>query len=357
VIINFIKQNNLVVIKRVKFEKGEQKIFISTATNNLSLKKFCETYGQTINLNYSSFKDYFQERKTLPMTVFQLLCEYSNIDTSKYNYKIIPANWWQSSAGKKGIKCMLKKYDIKTINNWRTQGFKKSNIAGGNIKKVSIPETVDGEIAELFGTILGDGTLTRYFIRISGDKRFDLPYFQYLTGLVQKKFNISPDIRIEPFANQLYLEIRSKNICGYFQKELEFKIGNKIKNKTKMPPIIKESKENFFPCLRGLIDTDGSVSKDGGILSIRFSSHNPSLLNQLKENSFLNDIFTIKSSKTETGTRSFEKIKKYFDCVGSSNLRHIIRYKEYLKGNLLNKKDVLKYYQKYSKLSLPFKTN
>lgn len=342
--------------KRVTFKEGNQKLFFSRILNGRSLRKFCRIH----NLRYSTFKGYYKGSSTLPLTVFENLIEISEISPNDLDYEIIPKNWWQSAAGKRGIWGLFQKYDEKVLNEWRRRGGKNSalkNLASclNNRKKINLVITIDENLAELTGAYLGDGTLTDYFIRISGDKRFDLPYFKYLAGLTEKTFGLKPKIRAEQFRNQLYLEIRSKLICDYFKNAFGFKVGDKIRNKTVIPEIILNNRKLFLACLRGLMDTDGSVSKDGGILSIRFTNYNMALIKQLKENPIINDIFTIKSSPKEVGTRSFRKIKEYFSHVGSSNLRHIIRYCEYSKGSLLKKEQVLNYYSNYENIVLPFK--
>jgi len=43
---------------------------------------------------------------------------------------------------------------------------------------------------------LGDGTLTKYFLRISGDSRFDVPYFTYLQEMTKELFGLSSSIKI-----------------------------------------------------------------------------------------------------------------------------------------------------------------
>lgn len=340
--------------KRVRFKENDSKKFFLRVLNGRSLRKFC----QQNSFSYSRLKTYYRGEFTLPYNLFKKLIKINKLAINGLEYEIISKNWWQSEAGKKGAKGLLKKYDKKTLNKWRRIGWKKfiREFSNNNLKEVSLPETINEDLAELVGVYLGDGTLTKHFIRISGDKRFDLPYFKYLNKLTKKVFKIDGTIRKERNRNVLYFEIRSKKVCDYFQKSLNIKTGDKIKNRTLIPEAILKDKKLFFACLRGLIDTDGSVSKDNNVLSIRFYSKNSFLLGQLKESNFLDGVFSIKSNKYETGTKSLEKINQYFSLSGSSNLRHIVRYCEYLKGNLIRKPEVLKYYPVYENTELPFIT-
>ncbi|PIU76027.1 hypothetical protein COS75_01250 [Candidatus Pacearchaeota archaeon CG06_land_8_20_14_3_00_35_12] len=252
--------------------------------------------------------------------------------------------------GKIGIRSMQSKYKDK-LQLWRKKGGK--SLAKYSVpKKIKMPQ-LNEELAEFIGVYLGDGTLTKYFIRIFGDKRYDLHYFNYLSSLVYSITSIQPKIRIEKGRNLLILDIGSKLFCDYLKKEFGFKDGCKIRNKLVIPEKIIQRKELVFSCLRGLIDTDGSVSKDGETLCIRFRSHNPLIIEQLaKLNEQLN-IFTFQY-KTVIGTRNINKIDSFFKTIGSSNLSNIIRYCEFKKGNLIKKEEVLKYADLYKKVRIPY---
>jgi len=342
-------------MERVIFSKGEQRKFILNVCKDNSFKKFLENNSSILDIPYSTFKKYCSERLTLPINIFNKLCTISNIDKKELNVKTLNENWGAVKGGKKGIRELFRKYDTKILNEWRSKGGKKSikKIRQISLKEISLPKATNEKLSELIGVYLGDGTLTKYFLRISGDKRYDLNYFEYLSCLIESILKIKPKIRVEKNRNLIYLEVCSKRFCDFLKNNLRLNYGDKIKNKNKIPRVILKNRKLLFSCLRGLVDTDGSVSKDGGILSIRFRSHSNSLLNQLNLINKNFDIFTFKND-TEIGTRSQEKIKKYFKEIGSSNLSHIVRFNESLKGNIITKKEALKYYSIYNKIKLPF---
>ena len=70
-------------------------------------------------------------------------------------------------------------------------------------------------------------------------------------------------------------------------------------------------------------------------------------------------LFTyISKHEDEIGTNSKEKIVSYFKKVGSSNLRHIVRfYQKIMFNEAVYQNQVLDYYQKdlYRDINLPFK--
>jgi hypothetical protein len=140
------------------------------------------------------------------------------------------------------------------------------------------------------------------------------------------------------------------------------KIGHKIRNNNIIPDSIMQDNKLSLACLRGLMDTDGSVSrrdKEGKYFTITFTSHNPNLLNQVKRISDNNSLFNSISEKTGTiRTSNEEKVKNYFKVVGSSNLRHIIRFHQrFFFNNTIYQKDVKNYIKQnvYKGMNMPFK--
>ncbi len=68
-------------------------------------------------------------------------------------------------------------------------------------------------------------------------------------------------------------------------------------------------------------------------------------------------IFTFKS-KTGAGTNKHRNIVKFFEIIGSANLRHIVRFHlRFYENKTIYQKEVINYYQKdfYKNLNLPFK--
>ena len=121
-----------------------------------------------------------------------------------------------------------------------------------------------------------------------------------------------------------------------------------------IPIEIMQNRELAISCLRGLIDADGGIFKDGNSISIRFSSHDKPLIDQVGEIGRSLGIFTFRNA-LETGTRSWNNVVKYFRVVGSSNIRHIVRFqKRFSENKLLKKSEVVRYYKTYKGISLPF---
>ncbi|MBU3912454.1 MAG: hypothetical protein KKE50_00010 [Nanoarchaeota archaeon] len=334
---------------RVLFKKREQRGFILRCIQDESIKNFLSKLTQKIP--YSTFKKYSQEKLALPQSLFEELCRLSHQDPKKINYSILLDNWGAVKGGRAGMASLNKKYPHK-IKEWRSLGGKSSVHKITNLKEIKSP-LLDERLAEIIGVYLGDGTLTKYFLRISGDKRYDLPYFNYLRKIVKESTSIDAAIRESESQNVLYLDIRSKALCEMLRKDYGLNFGSKIKNRSIIPKEIIKEKRLFLSCLRGLMDTDGSISKDNNCLSARFSNHNTFLLNQVKKENKKYKIFSFEN-EIQIGIKSKEGVINYFKLIGSSNLRHITRFQEFLKGNLIKKESVLKYYSLYKDVSLPY---
>ena len=123
---------------------------------------------------------------------------------------------------------------------------------------------------------------------------------------------------------------------------------------------VAENENLTIACLRGLIDTDGSVSRrgrNGSQFCIQFTSHNKPLLKQVNKIGRELGIFTF-YDKVGTGTNKWANILRYFEIVGSSNLKHIIRFHLRTKGKTIYLNELPEYFKKdlYKNLDLPFKT-
>ena len=129
-------------------------------------------------------------------------------------------------------------------------------------RNTKIPE-LNSKLAEFLGILTGDGYMniyrkSDYVIEIAGDKNNDFNYLNgYVTGLIKELFNISPRRIIRNNQNSMYLRIRSKKVFLFLEK-IGFVKG--IKGNIGVPGWILENEDYISNFLRGLTDTDGSLS-------------------------------------------------------------------------------------------------
>lgn len=345
-------------VRRVKLNKGKQRELILILSNKFgSVRKMAKKFG----IPYSTMKGYFEEVRLLPENLFNKILSLSNMKKNDLKISYLSANWGSILGGKMGMKALERKYP-KKILQWRREAIKKAirdntHYGYSNMKKIKTP-ILDEKLAEFIGAYLGDGTLTKYQIRISGDYRYDYYYNIYLLKLIKDLFRMEAKIRREKNVNTSNVVVCSKNLCSFLNENLGINFGDKIKNKTIIPKEIIKDEKLYIACLRGLIDTDGSVSRrgrNGSQFCIQFTSHNEGILKQVKKINKNLKIFTF-SNKTGIGTNKWENIVKYFQIVGSSNPKHIVRFLLRKEGKTIYRDDLSYYFEQeeYKTLNLPF---
>lgn len=131
--------------------------------------------------------------------------------------------------------------------------------------------------------------------------------------------------------NAIYVEAHSRNLIEFLEYK-GFKPGNKIKNNLTIPNWIWENNLYLKSCLRGLIDTDGSIfrmsKKDPNLIRISFVNHNATLLNDVRK-AFLKLGFHPSKliNRRQFYISRQEEIKKYLKEIGFSNNKHLNRVK------------------------------
>ncbi len=121
------------------------------------------------------------------------------------------------------------------------------------------------ELAELAGIVLGDGSLyfskkhNAYQFVMTGHKQNDREYYEtFLLPLLERNFGKSFTFNFVKGVNMIRIRSQKRKIIEDISK-LGIPIGNKQKNNVQIPSWIFSNKKFLRACIRGLIDTDGSV--------------------------------------------------------------------------------------------------
>jgi len=342
---------------RILFEENEQRRFLKEVCEkmNVSLRKLTIDLNEDLGVSYSTMKKYYNESLLLPSKIAILLMKKTGIDWKDFKMKkLLSDNWGWVKGGKIGYKRMVEKYPHK-LKIWRKKGGRTTGIkypralADKTIKEVKLPG-MDSKLAEFIGICLGDGTLTKYFLRISFDSRYEMPYLDYISNLCLNLFSIKSTLRKERGRNLIYIELRSVKICKFLHETYGLPYGNKIKNKSKIPEVIMKNVNLYCSCLRGLVDTDGSIRN-----YVNFWSNNPIMIKQVKELNQKLKIFTVSNEKF-VSTGVWNNVIRYFKIVGSSNVKHIIRFhRRFIDREKIYVRDVPKFYKEYKNIKLPFR--
>ena len=221
----------------------------------------------------------------------------------------------------------------KSKNGGQRKGRKNST---GNTKDILIPEKNE-ELAELIGIILGDGSIQDknwgYSVRIVGDSVKDREYLlSYVKPLCDSLFGLDSKVSKHRKWNELFITIHSKRAVE-FLLSVGLLAGDKIKNKVTIPTWIFENDSYLQACLRGLVDTDGSIYELKphwpGLWQICFTNRNDALINDFRAGLLKLGIKCSKIYQYNPNKRSPKvyitkktELSKFYKEIGFSNPKH-----------------------------------
>jgi hypothetical protein len=326
--------------KRAIFPKGEQKKFILDAKDKLDLR--WKELSVLLKISEKSLKGWRDEKNSMTLEAVKVIGK-STGKKKPMNVKIKDRFWYVKRGAKKGGLAVYKKYGIiggdqeKRKEKWRKWWEKE-----GRHKKYKILEPLpfkkpllSEELAEFVGIILGDGGISQRQITVTLNRITDKEYFKFVGMLVKKLFDTNFGIYKSPNYLADDIVISRTGIVKYCTKELGLKIGNKIKNQVDIPDWIKQNKKFQAGCVRGLVDTDGSIMfhkyKSGGkyycYKKLSYCSRSFPLLKSVG-NIFkkFNIKYRFTRNNYEIRIESQKEVAKYFDLIGSHNPKHLKRY-------------------------------
>ena len=203
------------------------------------------------------------------------------------------------------------------------------------LKEIKIPPR-SVELAKFIGIMLGDGGIrSKYQLTISFNYKTDREFAEYVTRLIKRLFAVEHIISKRKDSLGADIIISSASVIDFLLKQ-GLKAGNKIKNQVDIPAWIKRNMEFQKACLRGLVDTDGSLychkykvnNKWYEYLKLDFTSCSEPLLrsaygilSNLGIKASLKGVHITVSAKTE--------VNRYLATVGSSNTKFLDRWKRF----------------------------
>ncbi len=196
----------------------------------------------------------------------------------------------------------------------------RSNL--NNKKKVFLPKKYTEELAELFGILLGDGSLTRYYLRIYLNAIADKAYVPKVYALCKKLFpkaRIARYVRVARGTEEI--QISSSDVSRYLST-----IGFSPKIRS-IPEWIQKDSAFSRATLRGLFDTEGSVGlkkftgKNGQYVyaQITFTNKNSNILEFVERALQEFGFKPTKNSKKNIYLSNVRDANRYMLEIGSSN--------------------------------------
>jgi DNA-binding transcriptional regulator WhiA len=192
------------------------------------------------------------------------------------------------------------------------------------------------ELAEFIGIMLGDGGLrSPYQCAVTYNGKTDQAHARFIISLVKELFNISCSIQKKKKNNGVDILICSSNLVSFLLKE-GLILGNKVVNQIKVPEWICSNALYRSACLRGLMDTDGSVYRheyrsNGKIYSyckINFTNRSRPLLTFVFDSFRMFDYKTYKK-EPNVYIYSAPDVHRYMTEIGTHNPKHRSRFESF----------------------------
>lgn len=321
--------------KRAIFPREKQRAFLERIGKHITtanIAEICLCSERTI-------RDWRREKFSMPLTAVHALARQANVPIPK-NIRIRDAYAHTAAAGKKGAAAVMEKYgrvpgeEKHRKERWRLWWESKGKFIKNPILE---PRTIHKpkrsvELAEFIGIMMGDGGISKYQISVTLHHIDDLEYASFVADLIKKLFKISPSIYHSPQHSVNDIVVSRKELVEHLH-ELGLPIGNKVKQQFDIPEWIKNNRTFSTACLRGLVDTDGSVfthryrvkGTQYAYKKLSFSSASTPLLQSV--HAILRKLgIHSKLRERDIRVESVTDMKQYFSIIGSHNPKHLRRY-------------------------------
>lgn len=326
--------------KRVFFKKGKQREFLEEVLQYLSI----ETCAKLSSCSERTIRDWRREKFSIDFSSLKKLCVKSGLPFPKSsNIEVRDRYWYVAKGASRGGITVFKKYGRiggdpekrkqKWFEWWEREGkYNKNSIT--QPLSVILPKK-SKELAEFVGIVLGDGSISKRQITITLHSHDDREYSQFVIKLIKKLFKLKPGISYDTNSHVVNISISRIKLVHFFVHTLGLKIGNKVKQQVDIPFWIKQRRNFCISCIRGLVDTDGSVfthryqvkNKEYVYKKLQFTSHSEPL--RMSVFQILQDLrLTVRlTKKYDIWIDSPKELEKYLSIVGSHNSKHLKRYK------------------------------
>lgn len=322
---------------RVKISGEERKkIFLSALKYFGNFNKF----SKGIKVNRRTLNDWQRGISTIPLEKYNKFIRLLNFRNADFSPKILNDYWHIKRASKKGGLARLKLYgEIGTPEGRRKGGL--ASLATHKSKKTlfynikSIKEANESKkLAEFFGILFGDGHLSNYQACVYTSSQTDREHALHTKKLIKDLFEIIACLKVKKNKNVINIVASSRNLVRFLNNK-GMPIGNKIKNKLRVPDWIKNNSSYKKAFIRGLFDTDGCVYLDrhkinnkiykylGWTITSYASNLILDVINILKECGFSP---TNRLSQKSVYLRRQKEIVRYFNEIKTNNPKHYNRF-------------------------------
>lgn len=220
-------------------------------------------------------------------------------------------------------------------------------------RNLKLPLFLDSKLAEDVGIQIGDGCISRgekdYIINCSFNATEDLQYIQDFVVPLKAKLFKNANLIVSKVGGEARIKIGSKAIFDFYTKIIGLPAGSK--DEVEIPKIIFKNRDYLVSCVRGIIDTDFSLSFKKRhkqvhyypVISANFKSKK--LVKQLElifnklgfkvHTEFDYERFDKRFGKVTTHyiyLNGKNNLGKWWEIIGSNNHRLITKYKIFKKS-------------------------
>lgn len=296
---------------RVRLAPGKQREML--CKNKGRYGKAWREMADALGVKRHCLNDWVFEGSLIPENVFIEIDRDG--EYRKYVIEVLPENWGKKKNG--AILCA------------RFNKPRPCKLLGHN-----------EEFAELFGIMLGDGNVTAYVngraqvyqVSVATGRKNEEAYARGFVAPLMSKLS-GLDCKIILKGNVIYSWINSRK----FVEELGrngLPHGDKIKNKLRIPEWIFSKEEYLRACIRGLVDTDGSVyrlsNQDPHLGRISFKNFNPYLLEDVRNGLIKLGFHPSKIIYKNIHLTRKADLVKYYKEIGSNNHYKLSRLEKFI---------------------------
>lgn len=322
------------------FSQGIQRTFILEAQKQagISTKELAGILG----VNHRSVNAWKNEDYSLPLQNAQKISEISGVEIPPH--EIRDRYWYVHKGAKIGGKKTYEKYGYAFGNPekrkaewkkwWNTSGRFKQIVQRRSIKEPRYSK----KLAEFIGILLGDGGISERQVIVSLNNVTDKEYILYVCDLITALFGIRPSINPRSDALVSNVTVSRTDLVDYCIT-LGLLKGNKVRQQIDIPAWVKDNTGFSRLCIRGLMDTDGSIFNECHRIKGRLYCYPRlslvSYSKPLRESAFailksLGFDAKIRNNRS-VSIESLPDIHRYFKVVGTSNPKHRVRFEKFTK--------------------------
>lgn len=310
---------------------------------NLAIRKCGGVDGVARALNISSrtVRDWRRAKFLIPLRAIAVFRDRYGLRLPA-GMKLRNEFWYVAKGAKKGGLASYKKQNgsignpivrkQKWLEWWEAKGrFRKNEFF--RPRPFSRPQKTQ-ELAEFMGIMMGDGGMSHYQTCITLHHIDDKEYSKFVVGLIKKLFNVIPSVYHRPHLSVFEIVVSRVELVNHLHL-LGLPIGNKVRQGFDIPDWIRRNPKFQVACVRGLVDTDGSIfnhvykvgNRQYGYKKLCFASASEPLRNSVFNIMTLNGLTPHLARNKEVRLDSKKDLELYLKIFGSHNPKHLKRCK------------------------------